>query len=319
MANPIIEGKEIISTFDFNQFVKDESVDQCGPAAVSLIHYAGAPGKPAQGSPGDALALMKDLYTQFIGPDVPSDTGGTSTETLYKMIVSVGNHYQNLYPDGGVNGDFTVNGKIQGQLKDAICQWVEVGYPVIVAVSEDSVYDMGLRKKPYNWNTTGLDHIFTITGVSSSGIDFLVRDTANVLAPGPRMYASYQLKILSATVVVPGRTLWLPRPKSVKASDMSLPVSSHNPVTVPPAPVVQGKPVEPAPALSKHDVEVKIQELTQQLAELTNQLVSFPDEVTQVTTQAPAPTAAAQTWLSGVAAHLATAPDSVTQTTTPAN
>ena len=205
-------GTECVSTFDFNQFQPGESLDQCGPAAVALCHFMGAPGHPTTGSTTDALHLMMELYTEFIGPDVPSDTGGTSNATLYAMLAKVGNHYQNLFPDGGVSGSDTQFGCPQWSLKDHIRKWVGLGYPVIIGVTEDSILDMGLHRRPYDWNTSGLDHIICVTGVAQNNIDLLVRDTANILAAGPREYAVTPLVLLSATVVVPGNPMWLERP-----------------------------------------------------------------------------------------------------------
>jgi hypothetical protein len=284
-------GKEVVSTFDFDQFQANESLDQCGPASVALVHFMGEPGKGAQGTPEQAIALMKQLYSRYIGPDVPSDTGGTSNQTLYSMILDTENHFQNLYPDGGVNGTDTQFGCPQFTLKDTIRKWVEIGYPVIIGVVEDSVYDMGLKKKPYSWNTTGFDHILTVTGVASSGIDLLVRDTANVLAAGPRLYAVTPLKILSATVVIPGVTLWLPRPVSTNPADMFRQPVQGTPTPIPPpapAPTpVPGETETPAEEVQEVQtlatLQAKIAVLQAQIQDIQTLMAKLPDVVNNAT------------------------------------
>jgi len=219
-------GTECVSTFDFNQFQPGESLDQCGPAAVALCHCMGQASQPTTGSPTDALHLMLELYTEFIGPDVPSDTKGTENATLYSMLTKVGNHYQNLFPDGGVDGTDLKFGCPQWTLKDHVRRWVELGYPVIIGITEDSILDMGLHRRPYDWDTAGLSHILTVTGVAQNNIDLLCRDTANVLAAGPREYAVTPLVLLSATVVVPGSSMWLARPVDTDPTHQPAPAPS---------------------------------------------------------------------------------------------
>ncbi len=222
MSIPI--GEEVATYVDFDQFMSGRSQDTCGFATVILNHFAAQKGKPYGASTAMLQSMQAIWYSKFDGPDVATNHNGMKLSQLYTLIKDVGNHYQNLYPDGGVQA---------AQVKDGIKYWSSNGYPVIIAIEEESVTDVALGKCPYDWNTSGLSHIITVTGVAKSG-NLLVRDTANVGRPGPREYDVAKLSIISATVFVPE---WLPRPYSAFATDgPTLRVPIVAPVPVPVAP-----------------------------------------------------------------------------------
>ncbi len=216
-------GEEVATYVDFDQFLSGRSQDTCGFATVILNHFAAERGKPYGASASTLQSMQAIWYSKFDGADVASNHNGMTLGQLYTLIKDVGNHYQNLFPDGGVQAQ---------HVKDGINYWSSNGYPVIIAIEEASVFDMQFGACPYDWNTTGLSHIITVTGVTKSG-NVLVRDTANVGRPGPREYDLAKLSILSATVFVPG---WLPRPYSafvVDAPTQHIPVPIVAPVAAP--------------------------------------------------------------------------------------
>jgi len=204
-------GQEVATYIDFDQFIPGQSVDTCGFAASVLNHYATEVGQPYSASVAQVAAVAAQYYTNYDGPDVPGNNNGMSLEQLGEMIVQLGNHFQNLYPLGGISDP-----------KGAFAGWIAAGYPVIIAITEDSVYDAGIGGKPYAWNTSGYNHIITVTGMATSG-NILVRDTANVGRAGPREYDLSRLVIISATVFVPS---WLPRPSGATPPSSSPPSSS---------------------------------------------------------------------------------------------
>ena len=220
-------GQEVATYIDLDQFVAGRSVDTCGFATVVLNHYAGERGKP-YGAPVAVLQQMQALYySRFDGPDTPANHDGMTNAQLYQLIKDIGNHYQNLYPDGGVP-----LAKVKGEL----AYWIAQGYPVICAITESSVYDVELKGGPYAWNTGGLSHIITVTGMTASG-NLLVRDTANVGRPGPREYHISPLVIYEATVFVPA---WKARPYNAFNADSThttqVPIPKKPPAPTPPAP-----------------------------------------------------------------------------------
>ncbi len=190
------EVPEIMSCFDFNQLQPNESLDQCGFAATALCFAAGPPGSDPRHPVQWAIQMMAAWYTEFDGPNILSNKSGMEDWQLYKLIVEKGGHYQSIDPHA-----------------ESIASWIRAKYPVIVAVTEDSVYDVHLPGKPYTWNTAGLDHIFTVTGIDHGHV-FLCRDTVNQHSGSPYSYDGDKLVYLSATVFVPD---WLPRPTSAIA------------------------------------------------------------------------------------------------------
>jgi hypothetical protein len=187
---------EVMSCFDFNQEQPNQSLDTCGFAATALCFAAGPPGSDPRHTVQWAIQQMAAWYTEFDGPNIRSNTNGMETWQLYKLIVEKGGHYQ------AIDANAT-----------SIASWIKARYPVIVAVTEDSVYDVHLKAKPYTWDTSGLSHIFTVTGIDHDHI-FLMRDTLNQHDGSPYSYDGDRLSYLSATVFVPD---WMPRPASAIA------------------------------------------------------------------------------------------------------
>ncbi len=191
---------EVATYIDVDQFEYGQSVNECGYFAVALNVRATQIGKPYNGTAEDVDRFADYYYGKFDGANNPQNPYGMTLAQLYAMIVESGWHYQNLYPDGGVP---------MQNIKDMILFWLRLGYPVLIAVLESSVLDRGIGRCPYAWDTYGLSHIITATGIDPNGVDILVRDTANIGRPGPRSYAMTELDIISATVFVPE---WRSRP-----------------------------------------------------------------------------------------------------------
>lgn len=189
---------EVAVFIDDDQFGSGQSVDKCGPEAVSIFWHSVKVGNHNQYTSADVHQMAAADYIKFIGPDNPGDHNGTSNQTLYDMLSF--HHFS--YKPGPVDINW-----IKG--------WLAAGYPVIVGIVESSVRDLGLNgSNPYNWNTSGLTHVIVATGPGQAG-ELLVRDTANIgstgVRPGPRRYDSHALQLVSATMVVPS---WLPVPSS---------------------------------------------------------------------------------------------------------
>jgi hypothetical protein len=184
---------EVMDCFDFNQLQPNQSQDQCGFAAVALCFAAGEPGHGPRQPVQWAIEKMAAWYTEYNGPNIPSNTQGMDLPALYKLIVEKGGHYQAIDANAA-----------------AIASWIKAKYPVIVAVQEGSVYDMHLGGSPYTWDTRNLSHIFTVTDIETGHI-FRCRDTVNQHNGSPYSYDGDKLSYLSATVFVPD---WMPRPTS---------------------------------------------------------------------------------------------------------
>lgn len=187
---------EIAQFIDDNQFGPGQSTMKCGPEAVSMVWHSVAPGEHNPYSAADVHSMAHDDYVRWIGPDAPSDQGGTSNQTLYDMLDEHGFKH------------------VPGPANIA---WVKeqlgAGLLVIIGIVEASVVDNGLGANPYNWNTNGLTHIITASGAGAHG-EILVRDTANIapegVRPGPRHYDANRLELISATAVYPS---WIEQPK----------------------------------------------------------------------------------------------------------
>lgn len=191
---------EVAVFVDDNQFGAGQSVDKCGPEAVSEFWHSVEPGKTNPYKAADVHAMAHDDYQKFIGPDNPADQGGTSNQTLYNMLAEHGFHYQ------AGPADITWAKAQLGK-----------GRVVIIGIVESSVVDTELKANPYNWNTAGLTHVICATGAGHDG-EILVRDTANidhngVVRPGPRHYDTTHLRLVSATAVEPTWLANAPAPK----------------------------------------------------------------------------------------------------------
>src|SRR5512146_84341 len=202
MLQPITK---LSSTGEVAQFVDDdqfvwgvESTMKCGPSAVSQFWHSTAPGTANPYKSEDLHKMASSDYQRFIGPDVPSDLGGTSDALLYQLL-----GFHNFHCVAFMNRD-----RLKG--------WLNYGYPVICGIVEGSVHDRTLARCPYPWDVTGKTHIILCTGLGD-GPWLRFRDTANVenngnpniLRPGPREYDINLAQFTSMTMVVPS---WLPVP-----------------------------------------------------------------------------------------------------------
>jgi len=186
---------EVAVFVDDDQFGPGQSVDKCGPEAVAIVWHSVAPGQHNPYSAADVHSMAHQDYEKWIGPDVASDQGGTSNQTLYNMLQEHGFKYT------------------PGPTSIAwVKEQLNAGLIVIIGIVESSVVDNALGANPYNWNTTGLTHVITASGPGRPG-EILVRDTANIgpdgVRPGPRHYDANKLELVSATAVYPS---WISAP-----------------------------------------------------------------------------------------------------------
>lgn len=172
---------EIVAALDVNQFGAGQSQFKCGPYAVFLCSAFGPPGQAPLHTAEWVASNADTWYTNNIGPNTAADKQGVSNDQLYQCIKDSGHAYQII---------------TSGQIPAAIAG----GLPVIIGVTESSVYDIAVGGSPYGWNTAGLSHIISVTGMS--GGNYLVRDTANT-RPGPRLYDASKLVLNSATIFIP--------------------------------------------------------------------------------------------------------------------
>lgn len=210
-----LNGKgEVVNTTDADQFLAGKSAFECGFFACAIAKSMAKPGQQPALTAQQIVTSAEQWYAQYNGSDAVSNERGMTNEQEYELLHQIGLHYQAIAED--------IN-----QVK----AWIEAGYPVLLAVTEASVRDMGLDgANPYPWNVGTSTHIVLAAGVKDGNL--LVRDSANIsrnttdasaLRPGPRVYEASTLKIVSATVVVPP---WRPRPASATAipqDDSSIP------------------------------------------------------------------------------------------------
>ncbi len=192
---------EIIDIAEADQFPPGKTQFACGFFACAMARSMAPVGQPPTLSIQQIIDDAEAWYAQYNGSNDGSNMDGMSTEQEYELLRQIGLHYQATSTDSGV-----------------IKRWIEVGYPVIIAIVESSVRDLDLGKvNPYPWTPNG-NHIVVVTGVADDG-NLLVRDSANCtnlydpgsLRPGPRRYDASMLQLVSATVAVPP---WKPRPVS---------------------------------------------------------------------------------------------------------
>lgn len=203
---------EVANFAEADQFQPAKTQFACGYFSCAIARSMAKPGETPTLNIAQIIADAEKWYAQYDGSDAASNTNGMTETQEYELLGQIGLHYQAISPD--------IN-----QVK----QWVSVGYPVMVAITESSVHDLALDgANPYPWNPSGT-HIILITGVKDNNV--LARDSANVtslsnptsLRPGPRLYDASRLQLVSATIVVPP---WRPRPESATAiptADMQIP------------------------------------------------------------------------------------------------
>lgn len=200
MSIPLSSTGEVVAIQDADQFPAGKSQFMCGYFACAMCKSMAPVGKSPTLSAAQIIADAEQWYTQYDGTDAITNTNGMTLEQEYELLEQIGLHYQALPLNLAT-----------------ILAWIRLGYPVLVAVIETSVYDIALGQNPYPW-TPGGTHVIVLTGVTSDG-NVLARDSANCtslynpnsLREGPRTYRASSLQFVSATVVVPPG---LPRPAS---------------------------------------------------------------------------------------------------------
>ncbi len=193
---------EIVDVLEVSQFQwsngKPLTEYACGYFSCVMAKSMATVGQNPVLSVREVIDQAEAWYAKDHGNNLGTNTAGMSMQEEYDLLQHLGLHYQGLPLDIHV---------MQG--------WLKAGYPIVVAVAETSVFDLGLGHNPYPWNPAG-NHIFLMTGVLPDG-NFVVRDPANCtnlynpnsLRPGPRHYDASRLRFVSATVIVPP---WMPRP-----------------------------------------------------------------------------------------------------------
>jgi len=188
---------EVASFMQADQFQPAKSEFECGFFAVMMCLSMAPCGHLPTLSAAEVISRAETAYETYDGSTSSDNTAGMTLEQEYALLKEVGLHYQAT------------------ETTTAAClSWLAVGYPVLVAVAEASVYDEDLGHNPYPWTPSG-NHIIVLSGESNG--NYLVRDSANCtdlfdpgsLRPGPRTYSSHALLLVSATVVVPP---WMERP-----------------------------------------------------------------------------------------------------------
>lgn len=194
---------EVAVFAEADQFPAGKSQFMCGYFACYIAASMAQIGQTPRLTALQIIAQAEAAYAVDSGGDSISIVDGMTNEEEYNLLHKIGLHYQAIATD-------------ISQVK----AWVQVGYPVIIGITETSVWDLALNKNPYPWTPAG-SHIILVTGVTADG-NVLARDSANCtnlydpnsLRPGPRKYQASKLQLVSATVVVPP---WLSRPASATA------------------------------------------------------------------------------------------------------
>ncbi len=192
-------GGEVAAFLDVNQFQPGRTQFACGFFSCAIVKAMAPVGHPASQTAQEMIAEAEGWYAQDDGSNTIDNTDGMSLTQLYSLLAQIGLRYTATTLD-----------------VEMLRAWLRLGYPVIVALAEQSVRDLALGDSvPYPWHPEG-NHIIVLTGVTSDG-NLLARDPANVtdlydpgsLRPGPRTYDASAMQLVSATVVVPA---WLPVP-----------------------------------------------------------------------------------------------------------
>lgn len=197
---------EIADLVSVSQFEPNETQSACGPFAVALCKYAGAPGKSARGSAEDVDTYADNVYDRIFSNHDISTEAGVVPDQIQTMILQAGLHYQDLT---GI-----ADGSAQADDIKAIKAALDQGYLVIGEIAETSVIDQEFGGSPYYWNGAGLWHYVVYSGYTDSAL--LTHDGANINGtlngsnqprPQPRHYDASQIQNRWATIVW---TDWLP-------------------------------------------------------------------------------------------------------------
>jgi hypothetical protein len=199
MTIPLSKTGEVADFSEADQFQTGDSQFECGYFACAMAKSIAQVGQAPTLTAAQIISDAETWYAQYDGTDAITNVDGMTTEQEYDLLSQIGLHYQAIGLDIAT-----------------VMAWVELGYPVLVAVVETSVVDLALNSNPYPWTPAGT-HVLLVTGVVSGNI--LVRDSANCtslndpnsLRPGPRTYNAAKIQLVSATIAVPP---WLPRPGS---------------------------------------------------------------------------------------------------------
>ena len=168
-----------------------ESQDMCGPWSVAELVYAGPPGQGPRGSAQDIDDWAEKEYEKWIGPNLGSNQAGSSIDNMHQFFRDAGLHWYDI----DAIGPNSVQSSDLAHLKGAL----DAGYPVVVTVTEASVRRRD-GSSPYAWDTTGLNHIFTIVGYTDDGF-FLVDDELNATDAWPDEYDQAAIACQWASIV----------------------------------------------------------------------------------------------------------------------
>lgn len=152
---PLPQGFRYINQFAPSAYSKSPSLSRCVTASLSMIMEIVDPGAfvPEQ--------LEHDLYTQWAGPDVPSDQRGIDVEahTVVPWLQKQGVPFVDL--QHLVDSDMAT-------LKRVIERMNLMGIPQLIAVRDESkLYDASGHKL-HSWADQGLGHAFVRVGFSDS-------------------------------------------------------------------------------------------------------------------------------------------------------
>lgn len=185
----------------------------CGPFSVAVCAWGAQPGKAPTNSPGPLSAWAYNEYVKVNGDSGPGNTDGSSVANMRTFIKDTQTWNATSGPPYPLHF-WELNTVNVANIQAALL----AHYPVIVTVTEASVYDLDLLTCPYWWGASG-SHIFTIVGVDSQG-NFQVYDTANVERgdgnlqtpktplPWPRRYDPKRLQFTGYGAII--QLPWLP-------------------------------------------------------------------------------------------------------------
>lgn len=237
MSYPTNSNGMIANYESITQFQPNHSEFECGATSVALNAFATPYNKPALNDATATINWFEKEYALTAGSNGPSNTAGASVDDVHTMIKAT----QGLVPTPNILHWFDINTitptSQQGSDINAIKAAITHGYPVIVTVSESSVFDLDLGKSPYWWGPSG-NHILTVVGIAPDG-NLLYFDEAAVvegdgnlqtpktLLPQPRRYDNTKTDHSWATVI---QLPWLP------------PIINGDPLSWPP---YEGEPLNP--------------------------------------------------------------------------
>jgi hypothetical protein len=177
------------------QLVPGQSGDKCGPWTVSELKYGVIPGMTPTANEATLNNWAHAEYERYIGPDVSSDSGGSSIDNMHSFFKDAGNlHYWDV-------GAISPTSQRADDIK-RIHTILGAGFPMAVTVNEQSVKSKALGKCPYPWQP-GLgpvNHIFAIVGIDRDG-DFICADELNNQEAWPATYYAQDLEIHWASTV----------------------------------------------------------------------------------------------------------------------